>query len=660
MRREDTCARPAATGETFEDVLSRRVARRSFLMGAAAAAPLLVLNPFSNGSTAKAAAAMVPARGAAKVGLAFSAITLNTEDRTVVPAGYTNRPLLKWGDPILKGAPEFDIDAQTPAGQAGQFGFNCDFLAFFPRPDYSADGEKKALLTVNHEYTDPSMMFPDYDPAFPTLEQVNIELNAHGASVVEIRRKQNGWEVKKSSKLNRRITAFTEMEITGPAAGNDLLKTADDPTGRRVQGMLNNCGGGKTPWGTLLTAEENFNQYFGNRGKMSDDDPRKAIHARYGLSSGETERKWERFYKRFDVVADGGAYANEPFRFGWVVEIDPYDPDSVPKKRTAIGRFKHEAATTTVAPNGRVVVYSGDDERFESLYKFVSSGTFDASDRQANFDLLDSGTLYAARFDDDGTGEWLPLVFGQGPLVAPAFNNQGEVLINARAAAAAVGATKMDRPEDIERNPVNGKIYGAFTNNTQRGGDGRPGTDAANPRPSNKHGHIIEITENGDDPTSLRFTWDIFILAGDPANGVLSSVDGDGISNEMTYYAGYTGAGLSPLSSPDNVTFDNLGNLWIATDGLPNNLDGNDGIFAVPTEGADRGFLRQFFSGVPGCETAALEFSTQNDALFISVQHPGEGSSLDAPSSTFPDGPGNAPRPSVVVVEKVGGGVVGS
>jgi len=305
----------------------------------------------------------------------------------------------------------------------------------------------------------------------------------------------------------------------------------------------------------------------------------------------------------------------------------------VPRKRTALGRLKHEAAAMTLSKNRLAVVYTGDDERFDYMYKFVSRRRFNRNNRESNFRLLDEGTLYVAKFNDDGTGEWIPMIGGQGAL---AGMSQEEVLINTRGAADLIGATRMDRPEDIEVNPVNGKVYGAFTNNTQRGTAGRPGTDAANPRANNRHGHILEITEDRDDAAAETFTWEIFMLCGDPANAA-----------DATFFAGFDASRVSAISSPDNITFDNQGNLWIATDGQAGTLQRNDGIYAVPVEGGDRGFLRQFLSSVVGCETASLKFNPNNDSLFVSIQHPGEGSRIDNPSSLFPDGT-TPPRPSVI------------
>lgn len=328
-----------------------------------------------------------------------------------------------------------------------------------------------------------------------------------------------------------------------------------------------------------------------------------------------------------------------------MVEVDPYDPGSVPVKRTALGRFRHEAAATVLSRSGRAVVYSGDDERFEYVYKFVSDRPHDPSGRRRNFDLLDSGTLHVARFDDDGTGEWLPLRFGEGPLVPPAFSSQADVLIRTRAAGDALGATRMDRPEDIEANPATGTVYVALTNNTRRGVGSNPGTDAANPRANNRYGHVIELLEEAGNHAATRFRWEIFLLCGDPAD-------------PGTYFAGFDRSKVSPIANPDNIAFDRHGTLWISTDGQPASLGVNDAIHAVPTTGPERGWVKQFLSAVPGSEVASLAFTPNEHALFASIQHPGEGGSLAAPTSTWPEGPSGPARPSVIVVTSERGGPI--
>ncbi len=609
---------------SFEAILARRLQRRTVLKGAAAVALIL--------SAARIDDASAGGRGA----LTFQPVRLNLDDRVTVPNGYDSLVVIRWGDPLQAWGPEFRLMEQSPERQALQFGYNCDFVGFFPLPPRSANPQH-ALLAVNHEYTNPELMFPGYRPGDPEPWQVATELEAHGVSIVEIIQRGRGqWTYRPGSAYNRRITGTTPCELTGPAAGSDWLKTSSDPSGTLVFGTLNNCAGGKTPWGTLLTCEENFHQYFGNLAGLPSTDPRSAIHQRYGLPSGPSERRWERFDSRFDVTRE----PNEPFRFGWVVEIDPYDPTFVPKKRTALGRFKHEGATVVVNRDGRVVVYSGDDERFEYVYKFVSDGRYDPNDRTANFSLLDSGTLYVARFNDDGTGDWLPLVYGEGPLTeANGFTSQADVLVNTRRAADLLGATKMDRPEDIETNPVNGLVYIVCSNNTRRNWNQ---IDRANPRGNNRHGHIIELAEANGDYAATRFRWNLFLLCGDPAD-----------PDDLVFAAGFDPSQISPISCPDNITFDAWGNLWITTDGQPATFGRNDGIYAVPTSGDERGYVRMFLSGPRGCEVSGPEFAPDFQTLFCAIQHPGEGGTLEQLVSSWPDG--TIPRPSVVAVWKVHG-----
>jgi hypothetical protein len=549
-----------------------------------------------------------------------------------VPEGYSARVLIAWGDPLVPGLPPFDALNLTAEEQRQRFGYDCDGIFFYPLP-VGTQTPVRGLLVINNEYTNPELMFPDYDPRAPTRQQVDVEMAAHGVSIVEVFRGADGvWTYDVTSPYNRRLTSETEALLTGPVAGHEWLRTSADSTGTIVQGMVNNCSQGKTPWGTVLTCEENFHGYFGNLDGLPTGDPRGAVHQRYGVPMGASERHWELQYDRFDVAQE----PNEPFRFGWVVEIDQYDPTFTPRKRTALGHLKHEAATVKLTADNRVAVYMGDDERFEYVYKFVSSGQFNPTDRTANLDLLDDGTLYVARFSEDG-GEWMPLEYGQGPLTdANGFDSQADVLIQARRAAQLLGATQMDRPADIEPNPVNGKVYIVMTFNERRTAEQM---DAANPRANNLHGHIIELSEGGDDAASTWFNWEIFLLCGDPA------------TDSSVYCAGYDASQLSPISAPDNIAFDSSGNLWIATDGMirPESFDMNDGIFVVPTDGPERGYLRQFLSGVPGGEISSLAFTPNDSTLFACIQHPGEGGTYGDSPSLFPDGQ-TPPRPAVVAV----------
>ena len=453
--------------------------------------------------------------------------------------------LLRWGDPLHADAPEFAPLAQTAEKQRKQFGYNTDYVGYIPLDGSSDHG----LLVANHEYTNEELMFPgigvqDGKAAFGnmTKDLVDIEIAAHGGAVVEIQRQPGGpWQVVRTSAYNRRITADTPIDLSGPAAGHDRLKTTADPTGRRVLGMLNNCAGGVTPWGTWLSCEENFNGYF--FGKLPATHPENANYKRYGI--GTPAYGWAKFHDRFDLAKE----PHEPNRFGWVVEIDPFDPTSVPKKRTALGRTKHEGAAGIVNRDRRYVVYLGDDERFDDVYKFVTEDQVDLATRRANMDLLDRGTLYVAQYKPDGSGIWIPLAFGHGPLTElNGFKSQADILIETRRAADLVGATKMDRPEDIEANPVTQRVYVMLTNNTRRKDDQ---VDRANPRANNAFGHIVEMMPQDDDHAAATFTWEVLVRCGDP------SVTGVGATfSSETTKNGWFGM-------PDNCAIDSQGRLWI-------------------------------------------------------------------------------------------------
>jgi secreted PhoX family phosphatase len=645
--------------EYVGDVIASALSRRSMMRAAAvvtvaAAAGGAVVQ----GATPAQAAAPQghwPGRRPGKAdgarGLRFTPVAPNTDDKVTVPEGYAQSVVIRWGEPILRGAPAFDPDNQSAKAQAGQFGYNNDFLSLLP-----LRGERgRQLLVANHEYTDEVLMFKGYDSENPTREQVEIAWAAHGLSVVVVQEEHRSGKLSPVTRhpLNRRLTATSEFELTGPAAGSELLRTSADPAGKAVLGTLNNCAGGTTPWGTILSGEENFNQYFANGSSATDK--------RYGIGSGATERKWERFDKRFDVAQE----PNEIHRHGWVVELDPYDPESTPAKRTALGRFKHEAAQPRLTDDGRPVVYMGDDERFDYFYKFVSSKRMkkggSRAAREHNLTLLDEGTLYVAKLtgdspgeidgtgklpndgEFDGSGVWIPLATGDVSHV-PGMTAE-EVYVFTRLAGDKVGATKMDRPEDVEPSPRTGRVYVALTNNTNRGKGDNPGADEANPRNLNKHGQVLELAEHWDDPTSDGFAWRLFLVAGDP-------------NDPDTYYAGYPKDKVSPISCPDNIAFDPYGNLWISTDG--NKLGSHDGLFGVATHGERRGELKQFLTVPTGAETCGPII--QDRRVLVAVQHPGEvdGASAEKPASAWPDGPGKMVRPSVVAVYRKDGRDIGA
>ncbi|MGB5842707.1 MAG: PhoX family phosphatase, partial [Brucella anthropi] len=447
---------------------------------------------------------------------------------------------------------------------------------------------------------------------------------------------------------NRRITSNTEMALSGPAAGHDRVKTNADPSGTKVFGTVNNCAGGVTPWGTYIMAEENIHGYF--IGELPEGHAETANYKRMGIPEGSYE--WGRFYDRFDVSKE----PNEPNRFGWIVEVDVSDPNAVPKKRTALGRFKHEGAESIVNKDGRVVFYLGDDERFDYVYKFVTAGKFNPDDRAANMDLLDEGTLHVAKFHEDGKVEWMPLVFGQGPLTEQnGFKSQADVLIETRRAGDLLGATKMDRPEDVQPNPVNGRVYVMLTNNTKRKDDQ---VDAANPRAKNAFGHIIEIEEDGQDFAATTGKWEVLLKCGDPSVAEV----GASFSTDTTRNGWF--------GMPDNAAVDSAGRLWVATDGNSNKGTGRtDGLWAVDTEGDARATSKLFYRVPVGAEMCGPLFAPDDETAFVAVQHPGDGgedwdghgrpSYYEDLSTRWPDFKDDMPvRPAVVAITKQGGGKI--
>ncbi|MCD2188845.1 PhoX family protein [Actinomycetospora soli] len=652
----DACDAPVrnrSDNPTFREVVSGTLSRRSVLSAGLVVGATGALAACGGGGPAPTAAA-TPSPSAPvppSPGLGFTAVAPNTADAVTVPEGYAQQVLIRWGDPVVTGAPTFDVANQTAERQAQQFGFNNDFLAVIPIPGDTT----RALLVANHEYTTEPFMHPAYVAEAPTPEQIRIGMAAHGMSVVAVALDPSSGRPTSvlQDPLNRRVTATTPFTLTGPVAGDPLVRTAADPEGRTVLGTLNNCAGGTTPWSTVLSGEENIDQYFAN-GAAVADPVLKARYERLGLDGEASERRWETVDPRFDLLRE----PNEAHRFGWVVELDPFDPAAAPRKHTALGRFKHEGATVRVLPDGTTVAYMGDDERFEYAYKFVSSakarpGTAPA-DRAFNQTLLDQGTLYVATFTGEarpdggsgGRGEWRPLVEsrpdGTARSFVPGFSGT-EVLLFTRQAADVVGATKMDRPEDVEPHPVTGAVYMALTNNDERGVEpGAAGPDAANPRPANTNGQVLELVEDRSDPTATTFAWSLLLVCGDP-----KAAD--------TYYGGFPKDQVSAISCPDNLAFDPThGHLWVSTDG--NALDANDGLFAVSLAGADRGRVKQFLTVPRGAETCGPVIMA--NCAMVCVQHPGEvdDASLDRPASHWPDGGTSPARPAVVVVWRSDGG----
>ncbi|WP_063653855.1 PhoX family protein [Aliivibrio fischeri] len=610
----------------FSNMVNARLSRRGFLMGTAAAGAgaFLALNPVAKAIAGNMNNAL----------LNFEAIPTSTSDSIVLPKGYSWNTLMSWGDPIFANAPKFNPNGkQDSKAQALQFGDNTDGMSVFPLSN------DRAILAVNNEYTNYEFLFAHQGKEM-TADDVAKAQAAVGITIVEIVKKNGQWTMDSAGKANRRITANTEMEVTGPAAGHDLLKTKADPTGKKVLGTFNNCANGETPWGTYLTCEENFNDFFGSEqnAELIPDDKR------YGIKAEQSDYQWHNFDDRFDVAKN----PNEPNRFGWVVEIDPNDPTSTPLKRTALGRFKHENAALVVNDDGHVVVYLGDDERGEHLYKFVSKDKYQEGNNRANRNLLEEGTLYVAKFamkDDklEGDGQWLELTYGKNGLTREnGFNSQAEVMIFARRAATQVGATTMDRPEWVAVHPDKKHVFCTLTNNKYRGVKEGQDVDGVNPRAENHYGQIVRWAPTNANHVSDTFQWDLYVIAGNP------------MVHKDSLYAGSDNINKDNMfNSPDGIGFDKAGRLWIQTDGNYSNKgdfagQGNNQMLCGDP---NTGEVRRFLTGPIGCEITGLTFSEDQKTMFVGVQHP---------SGHFPQGGNSKPRSTIVMITKDNGGVIGS
>ena len=614
----------------FSEMIEARLSRRGFLTGTAAvsAGAFLALNPVAKAVAAKPTSSL----------LNFEPVPASTADTVVVPKGYKATPLISWGDPIFPNAPDFDPSGkQESAAQALQFGDNTDGMSLFPISD------DRAVLAINNEYTNYEYLF-DHQGKNMTADDVLKAQAAVGNTIVEIVRKDGQWMIDRNGKRNRRITANTQMKMTGPAAGHELLKTAADPSGTMPKGTFNNCANGQTPWGTYLTCEENFNSFFGANTEGSVNADQK----RYGISAKPSDYQWHKFDERFDVTKN----PNEPNRHGWVVEIDPNDPNSMPLKRSALGRFKHENAALTINKDNHVVVYLGDDERGEHLYRFVSKNKYQKGDDAANRNLLEEGTLYVAQFDMEdkalkGQGRWLELTFGKNGLTPEnGFNSQAEVLIFARRAATQVGATTMDRPEWVAVHPNNEYVFCTLTNNKNRGKEGQP-VGGPNPREKNNYGQIVRWMPVKGDHTAEMFAWDLYLIAGNPT------------VNQGNLYAGSENINANNMfNSPDGIGFDKAGRLWIQTDGNYSNKGefagqgNNQMLCGDPITGE----IHRFLTGPVACEITGLTFSPDQKTMFIGVQHPGE----ELQASNFPAGGSSKPRSTIMMITREDGGVIGA
>ena len=612
---------PRTEENGFDDVVEQAISRRGFMCGALAVGTgTFVLGTAGTVDTARAHSS-----------IEFDHVAANTLDTVTVPKGYSWRNVVSWGDPMWSDGAEFDETTRgTGESQERAFGDNNDGMALFVRGG-------KSILAVNNEYTNRSIIYANRKSGKPeTADDVRKGKAAHGVAVIEIAETDGKWSMVVDSPVNRKITPDTPMEITGPARGHDLMKTVADPDGTTTLGTWNNCGNGRTPWGTYLTCEENFNGYFSSSDETLDVP---AELQRYGIGRKDWGYAFAMTDERFDI----SKHPNEPNRVGYVVEIDPFDPQSTPRKLTALGRFKHENAELVVADNGHVVVYMGDDERGEFLYRYVSNGTHAPSGDGGT--LLEDGKLYVARFDDNLRGHWIELT-----PEATGLSSMAEICIHTRQAASAVGATTMDRPEWVAANPGKPEIYCALTNNKNRGiRKNRGGDDMVvggpNPRAENHYGQIVRIVPVNGDHTAPDFAWNLFVLAGNPH---VHSDARAGSGNVTT---------ANMFNSPDGLAFDSEGRLWIQTDGKYTDegdfagMGNNQMLLGDPATGQ----IRRFLVGPRQCEVTGITWSADKRTMFVGIQHPGEKKG----DSHFPGGGKSVPRSGVIAIARDDGGKIG-
>ncbi|WP_416667172.1 PhoX family protein [Egbenema bharatensis] len=661
---EPVCNR--SNNPLFSSILSTRLQRRQVLRGTlAAAVTTMFAGPVLDGLKARPANASSPMLG-------FKAVPVSEADTIVVPEGYSAHVLTPWGEPITGSYPSYSLN-NTGAEQGMQVGQHHDGMHFFPIEGNSPyEGSSvDGLLVMNHEYVEPRYThaaaigqalgrdgYPVKADGTREADQVLKEMNGHGVSIVRVSQQSDGrWSVVQD-RLNRRVTALTPMDIQGPVRGSDLVKTKYSPDGTRTRGTINNCAHGVTPWNTYLAAEENWAGYFRN-----GDETIPREHERYGVSTEDSRYGWDLAdsgadeYIRFNASTQAASatedYRNEPNTFGWVVEIDPFNPNSTPVKHTYLGRFAHEGVVFQPPVEGQpIVCYSGDDARFEYIYKYVSTQPY--SQATASGALLDDGTLYVARFNEDGSGDWIALTFGENGLTPEnGFQDQADVLVNTRAAADFVGATKMDRPEWGAVDPNTGAVYFTLTNNTNRELEQ---VDAANPRPENRWGQIIRWNEVGGNPTSASFEWDLFVLAGPEDDS--RKLSGRTLNEENIFCC------------PDGLWFDASSRLWIQTDmgeGDMNKGDfvqfGNNQMLAADP---NTGEILRFLTGPIGQEITGVVTTPDQRTMFINVQHPGATTTDEAfaagdINSRWPDQDSSIyPRSATVVITKDDGGIIGT
>lgn len=660
-----------SNNKPFEEVLEANLSRRNVLKGGLGISAMTAFGAFGLGGHSTANAATMQATGAQKstATLAFESVKGSLTNSVVVPKGYTAQVLVPWGTPLNKqGNPWLKDGTNNAQDQANALGMHHDGMHFFPLDGNSNDG----LLVINHEYIDQKALHangPTYNEgARPNIDEVRKEINAHGVSVVRVKLEGNQWVMVDNDPLNRRYTGATVMDLSGPVAHSEFTKTKFSQDGSQARGTLNNCGNGYTPWGTYLTCEENWPGYFVNKGTTTPAQERIGIatdKTRYGWDtlSGDKQERLDEF-ARFDVTPTADSpmddYRNEAHGHGYIVEIDPYTANSRAKKRTALGSFRHEGCTFGKLTEGEpIVFYSGHDSRFEYLYKFVSEAKWDPRDAEPSNRLnagdkyMDKGTLYVAKFNDDGSGTWLPLTLNSkttnGGKLGDTFDSQAALIVNTAGAADLVGATPMDRPEWCSVDPMTGTAYLTLTNNNKR-----KEANSANPRVNNKFGHVIRWDEG---KTAGEFDWDIFVF-GSPA-----------VEDKSINRSGLTD--MNQFASPDGLAFDARGILWIQTDNGADEVTGytNDQMLAVvPSQLTDdqgnsavidaknQAQLKRFFVGPNGCEVTGFTISPDFKSLFVNIQHPANWpSSDDATAQTQ----GNVrPRASTVVIRREDGGEI--
>lgn len=616
----DELVKPPPQETDFDRIVDIALSRRDLLKGVMAFGSIAALGNVAMPKNVQAAQSR----------FAFDAIATDTLDDITVPAGYKAQVVVRWGDPMWSDGEEFNHETRgTAASQTKAFGDNNDGMEVYAHGD-------KFILIANNEYTNRSVMWGNRpDGEGQTDDDFLKGMMAHGLSVVEIEEKDGNWSMVKDSPFNRHITPDVEMDITGPAAGHELMKTAKDPEGMVAQGTFNNCGNGSTPWGTYLACEENFNGYFAT---ADEAHPLTPEMERYGISPKGRGYGWHIVDERFDLAKE----SNEYNRHGFVTEVDATDPTSRPKKRTALGRFKHENAEVVVNGDGRIVVYMGDDERGEFLYRYVSDGVY--APGAPTDSLLEEGKLYAAKFSDDGTGRWIEL----SP-ESTGMATQAEVSIHTRVGASKVGATTMDRPEWVSANPNKAEVYCCLTNNSKRGVEPNAGGDdtpvgGPNPREANKYGQIVRWQPDGADHTSDTFAWDLFVLAGNPMVHKDLNAGSDNVTPDNMF------------NSPDGLKFDTNGLLWIQTDGNYSNEEdfagqGNNQMLAADSA---TGEIRRFLVGPKQAEITGLTWSPDRRTMFVGVQHPGERG-----EGNWPDGGDLTPRSAIIAVTRDDGGLVG-